>query len=685
MNQFLWMGLYARVFLVSFAFLLLASPSNAQSFVEFDGDYNYLLNRLPADAFVLTQDKRIGIVFTSVFEPLRGGQITTFDVNSGLKIDSQFTGFGPLQVQVVKLSDKTKVVALTSRGGPNTVSIFDMDESGHLTFVAETRLTSSSSDDRSNPVLSSRARAGFVRVTNQQFASELVSFSLDDGSILQRASVPVSDILTFHENAEICMIASGRGRNLNFIDVTIPTQMALVGQATLPSTELTASSDLFSEFSADGNVVFAGGNQANLSAVSTNSFQVLSSINESYSTANLATIETSSARYLSVLGGDDNFRGISLIDITNPSALAINSKINLRQDLNTEQSRDLEFSADGSKLFLITNNGLWAFRTPQLIPLLKTKLWQQTLLGFTVKTTGKPERIIGAWGSDNNFSARIYYIPIKSNNIVNFDLDGSTDIGVITPSNGWKWLRTLDGASTNPINFGKAGDIPVPADFDGDAITDLAVYRPSTGEWQITESNSSKPRTVSLGGAFDRPVPSDFDGDGKADIGIFRPVLRRWMIIQSSDGHLLTYKAPCGKCRPVIGDYDGDGKADFAVFWNGFWSIGFSSGGSTSLSFGQAGDVPISGDFDNDGKTDIGTFTPSTATWRIQRSLLGLMQQQLGQASDLPVPADYDGDGRTDVAVYRPANSTWFINQSSAFGTTVQFGTPGDRPLTWQY
>jgi hypothetical protein len=92
-------------------------------------------------------------------------------------------------------------------------------------------------------------------------------------------------------------------------------------------------------------------------------------------------------------------------------------------------------------------------------------------------------------------------------------------------------------------------------------------------------------------------------------------------------------------------------------------------------------------DFDGDGKTDISVFRPSNGFWYVMKSSGGYSSIQWGQKDDVLVPGDYDGDGKTDVAVYRfgvrqitspVAFNTWYILRSSdnAF-LARQFGISG--------
>jgi hypothetical protein len=86
-----------------------------------------------------------------------------------------------------------------------------------------------------------------------------------------------------------------------------------------------------------------------------------------------------------------------------------------------------------------------------------------------------------------------------------YDADGKADQAVYR--NGiWYVLRSQQGFIG--VQLGGAGDVPVAADYDGDSKTDFAVFR--DGVWRLLSLEQGFVRSVQFGLAGDKPIPAAF-------------------------------------------------------------------------------------------------------------------------------------------------------------------------------
>ncbi len=108
-------------------------------------------------------------------------------------------------------------------------------------------------------------------------------------------------------------------------------------------------------------------------------------------------------------------------------------------------------------------------------------------------------------------------------------------------------------------------------------------------------------------------VVGDYLGDRRADFAVYRAIGTisgdngTWFIQENGgSGRVirpfgLTSVGNITTDRPICGDYNGDGKQDIAIYRSSnstfYWlnSPGFNFNSSSTIQFGQPGDIPVAG------------------------------------------------------------------------------------------
>ncbi len=198
------------------------------------------------------------------------------------------------------------------------------------------------------------------------------------------------------------------------------------------------------------------------------------------------------------------------------------------------------------------------------------------------------------------------------------------------------------------------------------------------------------------------PFQGDFDGDGYADLAYYQSSTATWYMDDSQSNIVTSFKLGTPNASvPVVGYFNANGPEEVAVFTQGVWTI---ANGST-VTFGQAGDIPEPGDYTGIGYDELAVYRPSngqflvlvpgpnntTTTMTISIPGIGVGTPDL--ASLVPVPGAYDNQyyfdhneaERTEAAVFDPKTGVFTILGPNGVDTPMPTFNPGDIPAPADY
>jgi hypothetical protein len=163
-------------------------------------------------------------------------------------------------------------------------------------------------------------------------------------------------------------------------------------------------------------------------------------------------------------------------------------------------------------------------------------------------------------------------------------------------------------------------------------------------------------------------------------------------------GGLVTTSLSYGQAGdiPIAGDWTGSGVKRIGVFRSGLWILdtnnnGILDAGDKVVSFGQAGDIPVIGDWNGTGAIKLGLFRSGSFILDLSGHLSGVptgftdANFTYGQSTDIPVVGDWNNTGYTKVGVFR--NGSWLVDyngdrQFTSLDKTYTYGQAGDIPVT---
>ena len=425
-------------------FAIILSTTVSAQYFSLPGAFLYALNHPKAQVFDISPDGKIGIALRNDATLVQPASLTTFDPILGTQFDTKTFGFGPLAVRLAQVGNNLRAVVLTSEGGPRRIYLFDVSNTGQLTQITSTQLTTDNGDGGSDLVLSGSGAVGFVAVFSAS-AGDLVSFSLNDGAIIKHTALPgPPQNLVLNEGPNRRLLAFRQGNLLKVLNVLDPAQPVEVSSTTLTTNnEFSGSFDDGIAFSSDGRYVFFANQFFNFAAIDTNTSQVIATIpGANFRFLRVESFEDSQHRLLAVLSSPSGTGGTSallLVDATNPSQLQV------LKTVSPAGASRFEFSHDGSRLYVADAEKIAAMNLPDF-----TTAWTQPVQGLNpilhqLDVYGPNDEILGAWSVfDNNPAAQFGAFPAFPPNVT---LSDSVTVGEAAGNAGF--TVTLSAPTTH--------------------------------------------------------------------------------------------------------------------------------------------------------------------------------------------------------------------------------------------